>query len=582
MRFFHPRAFRFALFIGIWNFLFGFSQVGISYGQDTTAVPSNAKAEALYYDAVRERLKGDEDAARETLLKVVAQAPTQAAPHYDLARIYARAQQPDKAIDEIKKAITLAPQNVWYKRQHGELLIARNRFAEAADIYAGLVKRDEGRIDDEAASRAALLYQRAAKYKEALAQLDIALGRVPDDEDLLMQKQQVYLKMNDLEGALRTVRRLIDGNPREARYYALLADLYENNKQPGKAAEVYEDAEKRFPGDPIIQLGLAQHFRDAKDTARYNTYVKRAITNRELDPESQIRLLVPYLQELARDTARHAEGVGIAGDLAAQHPGNPAVQSFYGSILQEFGRSGEAVAQFKKVVAIDPGKFDAWRQLLSAQLSPADADSLVVWSAKAAKLFPTQALVHFFSGVGQNYKKNYTAAIRDISRAIDLQPEENEELLADMYTSLGDAYNSAGQFGKSDSAYEQGLRLNPKNATVLNNYAYYLSVRGVRLADAEKMSKQSLVIRPGEGTFLDTYGWILYKQGKWSEALDYIQQAVDAAGESADGTLYDHLGDAQYRAKETDKAVDSWKRAKELKADNPLLEKKISERKLYE
>lgn len=568
---------RAALLLGVWNFA-----TGISYAQDTTAVPSTAKAEALYFDATRQRLKGDEDAARETLLQVVAQLPTQAAPHYDLARIYARAQQPDKAIDEIKKAIVLAPDNVWYKRQHGELLISRNRYAEAADVFANLAKRTEGRIDDDAASRAALLYQRAAKYKEALAQLDLALKQVPDDEDLLMQKQQVYLKMNDLDGAVRTARQLISGNPREARHYAMLADLYENNKQPEKAAEVYEEAEKKFPGDPIIQLGLAQHFRDAKDTARYNTYVKRAITNRELDPESQIRLLVPYLQELARDTARHAEGLGIASDLAAQHAGNPAVQSFYGSILQEFGRNKEATDQFKKVVALEPGKFDGWRQLLSAQLSPGDADSLVVWSAKAAKLFPTQALVHFFSGVGQNYKKNYTAAIRDISRAIDLQPEENEELLADMYTSLGDAYNSARQYDESDSAYEKGLKLNPKNATVLNNYAYYLSVRGVRLADAERMSKQSLVIRPGEGTFLDTYGWILYKQGKYSDALNYIQQAVDAAGEGADGTLYDHLGDAQFRTKETGKAVESWKRAKELNADNPLLDKKISERKLYE
>ena len=579
MSLFFSRSARTAVFFGIGSFLFGIP----SYAQDTSAVPSTAKAEALYFDATRARLKGDEDAARELLQKVAAELPAQAAPHYDLSRIYARAQQSDKAIEEAKKAIALAPENSWYKRHHADLLAARARYAEAAEIYAGLSRaKSKGRVDDEAATRAASLYARAAKYKEALAQLDLALSASPGDEELLLQKQQLYLKLNDLDGAVRTARQLIEGSPREPRYYALLADLYENNKQPEKAAEVYEEAEKKFPGDPIIQLGLAQHFRDAKDTARYNTYVKRAITNRELDPESQVRLLIPYLQELARDTSRHAEGLGTAADLAKQHPANPAVQSFYGSILQEFGKGLEAAEQFKKVVELEPGKFDPWRQLLSAYLAPQDADSLVVWSAKAAKLFPTQALVHFFSGVGQNYKKNYSAAIRDINRAIDLQPEENEELLADMYTSLGDAYNSAGQFKESDSAYEKGLKLNPKNATVLNNYAYYLSVRGVRLNDAEKMSRQSLVIRPGEGTFLDTYGWILYKQGKYNDALDYIQQAVDAAGERADGTLYDHLGDAQWRTGAKDKAVESWKRARELKADNPLLEKKISERKLYE
>ena len=578
MRSFSLRTAGIATLLGVWSL--GFEPVS---AQDTTKVPANAKAEALYFDATRARLKGDEDAARELLVKVIAELPTHAAPHYDLSRIYARAQQSDKAIEEAKRAIALAPKNVWYKRHHADLLAARARYAEAADIYAELSRPGEnGRVDEEAAARAASLYARAAKYKEALAQIDVALGSRPGDDELLLQKQQLYLKLNDLEGAVRTARQLIAGAPRESRYYALLADLYENNKLPEKAAEVYEEAEKKFPGDPLIQLGLAQHFRDAKDTARYNTYVKRAITNRELDPESQVRLLIPYLQELARDTSRHGEGLGIAADLARQHPANPAVQSFYGSILQEFGKGREAAEQFKKVVTLEPGKFDPWRQLLSAYLAPQDADSLVAWSSKAAKLFPTQALVHFFSGVGQNYKKNYSAAIRDINRAIDLQPEENEELLADMYTSLGDAYNSAGQFSESDEAYEKAIKLNPKNPTVLNNYAYYLSVRGVRLDEAEKMSKQSLVVRPGEGTFLDTYGWILYKQGKYSDALNYIQQAVDAAGEGADGTLYDHLGDAQWRTGAKDKAVESWKRAKELKADNPLLEKKISERKLYE
>jgi Tfp pilus assembly protein PilF len=151
-----------------------------------------------------------------------------------------------------------------------------------------------------------------------------------------------------------------------------------------------------------------------------------------------------------------------------------------------------------------------------------------------------------------------------------------------MYTGLGDAYNYAKKYSASDSSYDYALKLDPMNATVLNNYAYYLSVRGVRLEDAERMSKKSLEVRKDEPTFMDTYGWILYKQGKYKDAQEYIQKAIDANGENADGTLWEHLGDVYYKQGNVDKAVECWTKAKEKGTENTDIDKKIKDRKLYE
>ena len=126
------------------------------------------------------------------------------------------------------------------------------------------------------------------------------------------------------------------------------------------------------------------------------------------------------------------------------------------------------------------------------------------------------------------------------------------------------------------------LRLNPRDATALNNYAYYLSLRNARLNDAAKMSKESLKIRPNEGTFLDTYGWILYQQGNYREALEYIRKAVDANPNEADPTLWEHLGAVQYKMGDKDAAIVSWKKAKERGSENVHIDKMIAERKLYE
>ena len=109
---------------------------------------------------------------------------------------------------------------------------------------------------------------------------------------------------------------------------------------------------------------------------------------------------------------------------------------------------------------------------------------------------------------------------------------------------------------------------------MLYNYSYYLSLRNKRLEDAEKMSKRSLELRPEEPTFLDTYGWILYKSGDYKKAKEYIQKAIDANNEGADGTLWEHLGDIYYKLNNKEKAVEYWKKAKEKGTENEQIDKK--------
>jgi Tfp pilus assembly protein PilF len=198
------------------------------------------------------------------------------------------------------------------------------------------------------------------------------------------------------------------------------------------------------------------------------------------------------------------------------------------------------------------------------------------------RYFPNQAIVYFLNGAGQFNKKNYTNAIKSLNHGIDIQSDDSLGMLGDMYSMLGDTYNILKEYTRSDSAFEKVLQLEPTNASVMNNYAYYLSVRNANLDKAEKLSKRSLELKPDEATFLDTYGWILYQQHKYKEAKDYIQKAVDANPDNADGTLYEHLGNVYYKLGDKEKAIEYWKKAKDKGSDNIQLDKQIQEQKLYE
>ena len=96
------------------------------------------------------------------------------------------------------------------------------------------------------------------------------------------------------------------------------------------------------------------------------------------------------------------------------------------------------------------------------------------------------------------------------------------------------------------------------------------------------MSAKSLKLRPGESTFMDTYGWVLYRQGKYSEAKVYILKAIEANKNEADATLWEHLGDIEYKLGNKEEALQHWKTAVSKGETSESLQQKINEKKLHD
>ncbi len=538
------------------------------------------KPDNIYFEGLKAKMQNDMKQARELFEQFVALRPQVSAGYYELSKLYYNDKKPDKAEANIKKAISIDPGNKWYKEQYASILAENGNFIDAADIIAGLCKSEPS--DEEYPKMAAEYFERAKKYEDAAKYLDIALTYDPDDEELQSHKVQLFLEMNNTDKAAEVINHLLAKDPHNGRYYKWLGDLYDVNKMPQKAAEVYDKAQRALPDDPQVQIGLAGHFLNMGDTARYITNIEKAIVNPDLDAQAQMDQVGVYIQTLPNDSVVRSHGLLMLQRIAAQHPADPQVLSVYGEFLDWNNKRDSAVWAYKKSLDVKPGDFDTWKKLLDDYTDKQSADSLIKYTEKAIRLFPNQAIVSYYSAIGYSNKKDYTRAIKAVNRAIDIQPENNKPAIAEMYALLADIYHSTKQDELSDNAFEKGLSLDPMNSGILNNYSYYLSERGKKLEEAEKLSKRSLDIRPSEPTYLDTYGWIEYKKGDYEKAKTFVQKAIDLAGQNADATLYDHLGDIYFKLNNKDKAAEYWKKSKEKGGDDPQLDKKISEGKLYE
>ena len=84
--------------------------------------------------------------------------------------------------------------------------------------------------------------------------------------------------------------------------------------------------------------------------------------------------------------------------------------------------------------------------------------------------------------------------------------------------SLADSYHKTDQHELSDKHFEKVLSLDPENTIVLNNYAYYLSLRKINLEKAKIMSFKCNELEPKNSTYQDTYAWVLYQLEDYKDA----------------------------------------------------------------
>jgi tetratricopeptide (TPR) repeat protein len=165
---------------------------------------------------------------------------------------------------------------------------------------------------------------------------------------------------------------------------------------------------------------------------------------------------------------------------------------------------------------------------------------------------------------------NYESAIIDLETLKRKNPEQS--LLLQSYNLMAEAYRQMEQHHKSDSCYEMILAIEPENLMIRNNYAYYLSIREENLPRARELSYLTVIREPENPTYLDTYGWILFKMKEIKEAKNFIEKAI-RNGAYNNAEVLDHYGDVMFELDKCDEAIEAWDKVIELDNSYDIMEK---------
>ena len=535
------------------------------------------EVKTLYFNALREKTIENLPTAVDLFNRVLQIDVANDAAMYELANLKKLQNDYPKAQQLLEKAVAIAKDNTWYWTALADCYEKTNDIDKLEDVFMQLIRLNPDKPDNYFDQ--ANVYYHQKKYDDALKVYDEIEKITGPTDDLLADRQKIYLRQNHIDLATAQLQKMIDAHPSQIKYYLFLSELYNANNGQDKALKVLQDAEKINAKNGLVHLALAEIYRDKKDYESSYNELSVAFAIPEVDIDQKIKIVMGYIPKFPDPDAK-ASALELSRIITVTHPDEAKAWALYGDMLLQNGKTKDAKTMYQKSVSLNNQVYDVQEQLVRIEIGEGDNDAAIKDGENSLSYFPNQAWMNYLVGVAWLQKKDYNKAQGYLKNAMSLEMDD-KELLSQGYSALGDCYHALQDNRNSDQAYDKALSYNPNNAFTLNNYAYYLSLRGDQLDKAASMSKRSNDLQPNNASFEDTYAWILFKQRDFGGAKQWIEKAL-ADDKTNSAVKSEHYGDIMFYLGNVDTAVENWKKAKANGDQSPVLDRKINERKYIE
>ena len=276
----------------------------------------------------------------------------------------------------------------------------------------------------------------------------------------------------------------------------------------------------------VLYQELGQLYQEAQNyPAAVSTYEELGHLGSEEDRRARLLLMDAY-----RASRNLPKAMQIAKDSYAKYPSDRAIKSSYALLLGENDQTDEAA------------------KILKPMLDETATDREVYLNLAQVYLW------------GRRYEEA-EGAVRS-AEGLPGKPGANKTA----WFMMGAIFERQKMYDKAETLFKKVLAVDPEDAPTLNYYGYMLGDLGQRLDEAQAMVEKALKSDPYNGAYLDSLGWIYYKQNKLPEAEAMLQKAI--VRDSHDPTILAHLGDiyakmgrADLASAEWEKSLEEWKHA---------------------
>jgi tetratricopeptide (TPR) repeat protein len=509
-----------------------------------------------------------------------------------------------KALDQYQKIVQKDPKDAesWVMLGRLNGYLHNTPEAEKSFNQALQVEPDS----EDALIGLAELYGQLGDSKRAAEKLKAAVDKNPSPRTLYALAQ-AYEDLENFKGAADALQRALEAGAEDEHIPPELAKDLLYSGQLDEALKLYQQLGAESPRDPEIQLHLAEIYLKKHDLVKARAAINRVKAAAGNNPRVRLAengLEVALLEAEGKTDQAIAAVKSILDDTVKKSYSDDEAKiraellSRLAGLYVRTDQTAQAVDALRQIASIDPSSaprvelqvIELYRGAKDLSNARAEADAALKIYPKDPKIAEEHASVVADQGktddavaemrafakdkpttegllqIAQIYEKakRYDEMAKALDGAEKLAASDGDKI--NVYFSRGAMYDREKKYDLSEAEFRKVLALNPDNAGALNYLGYSLADRNVRLDEAYQMVKKAVDLEPDNPAYMDSLGWVYYRQGKLDDAEQFLVRALEG---TKDPTVHDHLGDIYLKEGKTRDAVAQWQASlKEYNAGN--------------
>lgn len=526
---------------------------------------------SLYLEGNHALFMGRTEQARKLFEQILSIRPSHSAAAYKLSNYYVQS-DPVKALDYVKIAYSSDSTNIDIAKQYARILLINNKLDDVKTLLAQLRKsgRDKklsyyfsimlaGDMQDDD-----LVVNLAKEYSEIWG-IDPQVV-VPYSEALIRQKQYI--------AAEKLLEEAIQHNGTDQQLLISLAKLKAALRDDESALSLFHKAIEVDSLDYRPHLALSDYYRHKNDMPNFLRTLVPVFSSRYLEAEIKAEFFEStfFDTSILKENYQTIRQIAMAMYLSVGQ--NREVDRVMVRFLMYTGDLKMALSLLSQAIEDDRATADTYKNIIDIHLYNKEIDSVTYYSLKAEIAFPDNVDFPLSLAMALWQVEDGRGAIEYLKKAYRLS--SNDSVKSVIHSFTGDILYKEGDKKGAFKSYDRALRLNPDNAILLNNYAYFLSLEKRRLNEALIMAIRANQLSENNATYLDTQAWILYELGRYDEAREVQRKAIGFNRDNS-SELFLHYGDILFKLGENFLAETYWKRALAAGADTQLIAERLDQ-----
>ena len=411
----------------------------------------------------------------------------------------------------------LTPENRRLSRRLLDEYKALKKWKQAARM---LEEMAEKKADHETLTELIQVYRAMENKDGIILVLKKLINLDPDDLEARTELAEIFEKSEDWNGAIREYEDLLKRTNQEDRLpvYKTLGYLYTKTNKPEKAISCYLDAAKIDQKDANLHYNLSYLYEKINQEEKSNFYLDNAITLKSSDLEGRLKLALSLMKRGKFKKARKH-----LSEVLKKKPESNKALTLMAKVMEKQGDKRSLKTIYRKILSLNPENETIQYNLGALEYEEGNLKGALPYFKEYVKSHPKDATVHGILFDIYKKEKNLPLAFKQAVILVELTPKES-----DIYDFIFDYLKRKDEYEKIIPLMQKGLQANPKDVD-LRKYLISAYLKTGKDDNAVREMEKLLNTKPKEidPLLMDMFESLRIK-GAYKKILRIMKRAVKA------------------------------------------------------